>query len=85
MLSSEQNRTDKKKRKKEKKRGERRRAKPRACSTFFDIKGAADKEFILKGQKQSISHTTVAFYGNCVKMCKGFALIFDDKKLAVAS
>jgi hypothetical protein len=29
--------------------------------------------------KQSIPHTTVTFYSNCVKMCENFALNFDIK------
>jgi hypothetical protein len=35
--------------------------------------------------KQSIPNTTVTFYGDCMKMCEGFAPNFGDKKLAVAS
>jgi hypothetical protein len=30
--------------------------------------------------KQSIPHTTVMFYGNCVKMCEDFAPNFGDKR-----
>jgi hypothetical protein len=37
---------------------------------FFDIRGIVHKEFVLAGQ--SILHTTVMFYGNCMKMCEDF-------------
>jgi hypothetical protein len=30
--------------------------------------------------KQSIRHTTVTFYGDCVKMCEDFAPNFSDKR-----
>jgi hypothetical protein len=43
---------------------------------FFDIKGIV---------KESIPRTTVAFYGDCVKMCGDFARNFATKELAVAS
>jgi hypothetical protein len=42
------------------------------------------KEFVLKAN-QSIQHTTVTFYVNCMKMCEDFALNFVDKKLSIAS
>jgi hypothetical protein len=45
----------------------------------FDIKGIVHKEFIL-WTIQSISRTTVMFYGDCMKMCEDFALNFGDKK-----
>jgi hypothetical protein len=35
--------------------------------------------------KQSIPHTTVTFYGDCMKMGEDFAQSFGDKDLAVAS
>jgi hypothetical protein len=34
--------------------------------------------------KQSIPHTTVTFYGDCVKICEDFASNFGDKELNVA-
>jgi hypothetical protein len=43
---------------------------------FFDIKGTVHKEFVLAGQ--SLPHTTVTFYGDCMKMCKDFTLNFVD-------
>jgi hypothetical protein len=49
---------------------------------FFDIEGIVYKEFILAGQTVN-SHTTMSFYGDCVKMCEDFAPNFGDKKLAV--
>jgi hypothetical protein len=45
---------------------------------FFDIKGIVYKEFILVGQ--SVLHTTAKFYGDCMKMCEGFAPNFGDKR-----
>jgi hypothetical protein len=51
---------------------------------FFDIKRIVQREFILAG-KQSILHTTVTVYGDCVKMCEDFPPNFGDKELAVAS
>jgi hypothetical protein len=45
---------------------------------FFDIKGKVHKEFILAGK--SILHTTVTFYGECVKMCKDIAPNFGNKR-----
>jgi hypothetical protein len=45
---------------------------------FFDIKGVVQKEFVLAGQ--SIQHTNVTFYGNCVKMCEDFAPNFGNKR-----
>jgi hypothetical protein len=45
---------------------------------FFDIKGIVQKNSSWQA-KQSIPHTTVMFYGDCVKMCKDFAQNFGDK------
>jgi hypothetical protein len=45
---------------------------------FFDSKGIGNKEFVLQAT-QSISHATVTFYGDCVKMCEDFAPNFGDK------
>jgi hypothetical protein len=39
---------------------------------FFDIKGIVLKELFLAGQTVN--------YGDCVKMCKDFALNFGDKR-----
>jgi hypothetical protein len=47
---------------------------------FFVIKGIAHKEFVLAGQIV-IPHTTVTFYGDCVKMCENFAPNFGDKRI----
>jgi hypothetical protein len=47
-------------------------------------KGIVHKEFVLAGQ-QSILHTTVMFYGDCMKMGEDFTLNSADKRLAVAS
>jgi hypothetical protein len=46
--------------------------------TVFDIKEIVHKELVLQA-KQSIPHTTVTFYGDCVKMCEDFAPNFGDK------
>jgi hypothetical protein len=35
--------------------------------------------------KQSISHNTVTFYGDCVKICEDSAPNFGGKELAVVS
>jgi hypothetical protein len=35
--------------------------------------------------EQSVLHTTVMFYGHCVKMCEDFTPNFGNKELAVAS
>jgi hypothetical protein len=35
--------------------------------------------------KHSIPHTTVTFYGDCMKVCEDFVLNFGGKKLAVVS
>jgi hypothetical protein len=35
--------------------------------------------------KQSIPYATVTFYGDCVKMCEGFAPKFGDRNMYVAS
>jgi hypothetical protein len=51
---------------------------------FNDIKETVHEEFVLAGQAVNL-HTTVTFYGNCVKTCKNFTPNFGDKKLAVAS
>jgi bisphosphoglycerate-independent phosphoglycerate mutase (AlkP superfamily) len=45
---------------------------------FFDINGIVHKEFVWKA-KQSIHHTTVTFYDDCVKMCEDYAPDFGDK------
>jgi hypothetical protein len=44
---------------------------------FFDIKGILHKEFVLAGQ--TVPHTTVRFYGDCMKMCEDFTLNFSVK------
>jgi hypothetical protein len=44
---------------------------------FFEIKGIVHKEFILAGQTVN---STVAFYGDCVKMCEYFAPKLGDKR-----
>jgi hypothetical protein len=46
---------------------------------FFDIKRIVHKEFVLADQ-QSIRHTTVTFYDDCMKMCKDFGPNFGDKR-----
>jgi hypothetical protein len=47
--------------------------------TFFDIEGIVHKNLSWKA-KQSIPHTTVTFYGECVKMREDFASNFGDKR-----
>jgi hypothetical protein len=46
---------------------------------FLDIKGIVHKEFFLQA-KQTITLTTVMFYGNCLKICEDFAPNFSDKR-----
>jgi hypothetical protein len=46
---------------------------------FFDIKGIVQKEFVL-AVKQSIPHTTVTFYGDCVKIRGDFVPNFGDER-----
>jgi hypothetical protein len=41
---------------------------------FFDIK------ILFWQAKQTIPHTTVTFYGDCVEMCEDFTLNFGDKR-----
>jgi hypothetical protein len=45
---------------------------------FFDIKGIVHKEFIPAGQ--TVPHTIVTFYGDCVKMCEDFTPNFGDNR-----
>jgi hypothetical protein len=47
--------------------------------TFYDIKGIVHKEFILAGQIIN-PHTTVTFYGDCIKMCEDFTPNFGNKR-----
>jgi hypothetical protein len=44
---------------------------------FFDIKGIVHKEFVLIGQ--TVPHTIVRFYGDCMKMCEDFTPNFSVK------
>jgi hypothetical protein len=46
---------------------------------FFDTMGIVHKEFVLVGQTP-IPHTTVTFYGDCVKICEELDPNFDDKR-----
>jgi hypothetical protein len=46
---------------------------------FFDTKGLCSKNSPWQA-KQSITHTTVTLYGDCVKMSEDFAPNFDNKK-----
>jgi hypothetical protein len=45
---------------------------------FFDIKGIVHKTFVLAGQ--TVSHTSVTIYDDCMKMCEDFAPNFGDKR-----
>jgi hypothetical protein len=51
----------------------------RMLINFFDIKEVVHKEFLCQAT-QSILHTTVMFYSNCVKMWEDFALNFGNKR-----
>jgi hypothetical protein len=46
---------------------------------FFHIKGIVLKEFVLARQTVNSAYYC-DFYGNCVKMCKNFALNFGNKR-----
>jgi hypothetical protein len=46
--------------------------------TVFDNKRIVHKEFVLAGQ--SVLHAIVTFYGDCMKMCKDFALNFGNER-----
>jgi hypothetical protein len=46
--------------------------------TIFYIKGSVHKALFLPSQTVN-SHTTLAFYGNGVKMCEGFVPKLGDK------
>jgi hypothetical protein len=46
---------------------------------FFDINRIVHKT------KQAIPHTTMKFYGDCVRICKHFPQTLATKELAVAS
>jgi hypothetical protein len=46
---------------------------------LFDIKGLLAKNSSWQA-KQSIPHTTVTLYGECVKICKDFAPNFGNKR-----
>jgi hypothetical protein len=59
--------------------------KSRACSSFYFMSRGLFSNNSFWHAKQSISHTTVTFYGDYVKICEDFAPNFGDKKLAVAS
>jgi hypothetical protein len=56
------------------------RAKSRACSSF----SLAPRRLFTKNSswqnKQSLPHTTVAFYSECMKMCEDFPLNIGDKR-----
>jgi hypothetical protein len=64
----------------DRKRRNRWRARSRACLSF----SLTSRELFTKNSsrqaEQSIPHTTVKFYGDCVKMYEDFAPNFDDKR-----
>jgi hypothetical protein len=61
------------------------KANSRACSSFYlTSEGLFTKNSSWQA-KQSISHTTVTFYGDCAKMCEDFAPNFGENELAVAA
>jgi hypothetical protein len=45
---------------------------------FLRYQGDCFKQFVLAGQ--TIPHTIVAFYGDCVKMCEDIAPNFGDER-----
>jgi hypothetical protein len=46
---------------------------------FFDIEVIVHKE-VVRQAKQLFPHTTVALYGECLKMCGDFVPNFGDKR-----
>jgi hypothetical protein len=48
---------------------------------FFHIKETVHKKNLSCQTKQSSPHTTVMFYGDCVKMCEDFTPNFSDKRI----
>jgi hypothetical protein len=61
---------------------ERPRAKSRACLSFsFTSRGMFIKNSSWQAE-QSIPHTIVTFYGDCMKMCEDFTLKFGNKRTA---
>jgi hypothetical protein len=70
----------------DRKRRNRWRAKSRACSSFplTSSRGLFTKNLSWQAE-QSILHTNVTIYGDCMKMCKDLTPNFGDKELAVAS
>jgi hypothetical protein len=61
------------------KNGDMWRAKSRACSFSLTSRGLLTKNSSWQ-VKQLIPHTTVTFYGDCVKMWDDFAPNFGDKR-----
>jgi hypothetical protein len=64
-----------------------RQVKSKAKSMFiilFDTKGFFTKNSSWQA-KQSILHTTVKFYGDCVKTCEDFVPKFGEKRTGFAS
>jgi hypothetical protein len=47
---------------------------------FFVIRGIVHKGFVMQA-KQSIPHTIVTFYCDCVKMCENIATDFGGKRI----
>jgi hypothetical protein len=47
--------------------------KSRACSSFSLTSGGLFTKNLSSLTKQSIPHTTMMFYGDCVKMCENFS------------
>jgi hypothetical protein len=59
---------------------DRRKAKPGACSSFSLTSRRLFTNNSSWQAKQSIPHTTVTFYGDCMKMCEDFDLSFGNKR-----
>jgi hypothetical protein len=65
----------------DRKRQDRWRAESRVCSSFSSTSRGLFTKNSSWQAKQWILHATVTFYGDCVKMCKEFALNFGDKRI----
>jgi hypothetical protein len=56
------------------------RAKPQACSSLSLTSRAMFTKNLSWQAKQSVPHTAVTFYGDCVNMCEDFAPIFVNRR-----
>jgi hypothetical protein len=65
--------------------GQKRQDKRRACLSFSLTSRGFFSQNSSWQAKQPIPHTTITFYGNCLKMCEDFARTLATKELTLAS